>query len=105
MGLKKNHQRCWKCRDRHSKVNSKGIYKETDHYPTWSETRAALHSLRRTYHLLSDDGAEFFGLTTRSFKRMTFELATKMALPVHCQYNKEEQPGNDCVTSCAAILD
>ena len=47
---------------------------------------------------------EIFGLTTRSIKRMAFELATQMALPVHFQY-KEEQAGSGCVTLCAAILD
>jgi hypothetical protein len=47
---------------------------------------------------------KFFGLTTRRFKRIAFELAIKMVLPVHCQY-KEEQAGNGCVTLCAAILD
>ena len=48
---------------------------------------------------------EFFGLTTRSIKRMAYELATKMALPVHFQYNREEQAGSGCVTLCVAILD
>jgi ABC-type taurine transport system ATPase subunit len=34
-----------------------------------------------------------FGLTTRGIKRMTFELAIKMVLPVHFQYSREEQAG------------
>jgi hypothetical protein len=35
---------------------------------------------------------------------MAVELAIKMALPVHFQYNKEEQAGSGCVTLCAAII-
>jgi len=37
---------------------------------------------------------KFFGLKTRSIKRLAFELAIKMALSVHCQYNNEEQAGS-----------
>ena len=36
---------------------------------------------------------------------MAYELAIKMALPVHFQYDREEQAGSGCVTLCAAILD
>lgn len=48
---------------------------------------------------------EFFGLTTKSIKRMAFDLAIKIVLPAHFQYNKEEQARNGCVILCAAILD
>jgi len=48
---------------------------------------------------------EFFGLTTKSIKRMAFDLAIKIVLPAHFQYNKEEQAGSGCVILCAAILD
>jgi len=48
---------------------------------------------------------KFFGLTTRGIKRMAFELAIKMVLPVHIQYNKEEHARSGCVTLFAAILD
>jgi hypothetical protein len=45
---------------------------------------------------------KFFGLTTKSIKRIAFVLAIKMVLPYHCQYNKEEQAGSGCGV---AILD
>ena len=69
-----------------NKVKSKETdMKETDQYPAWSETSVALQSRRRTCQLLSDDGAKFFGLIARNIKRLTFELAIKMVLPVRCQ--------------------
>jgi hypothetical protein len=39
---------------------------------------------------------KFFGLTTKSIKRIAFVFAIKMGLPFHCQYNKEEQAGSGC---------
>jgi len=64
-----------------NKVRSKETdIKETDQYPTWSETSVALQSRRRTCQLLSDDGAKFFELITRSIKRLAFELALKNCL-------------------------
>ena len=69
-----------------NKVKSKETdIKETDQYPTWSETSVALQSRRRTCQLLSDNGAKFFGLIRRSIKGLAFELDIKMVLPVHCQ--------------------
>ena len=47
----------------------------------------------------------FFGLTTRSIKRMAFEPAIKMVLSTYFQYNKEEQAGSGCANLCAAIFD
>ena len=47
----------------------------------------------------------FLELTTRSIKRMAFEFAIKMVLPVHIQYYKEEHARSGCVTLFAAILD
>ena len=37
-------------------------------------------------------------------KRIVFELAIKMALRVHFQYNEEDQAGSGCVILCTAIL-
>jgi len=45
------------------------------------------------------------GLTTRSVKLMTFELAIKMVLPIPFRYSKEQKAGSGSVTLCAAILD
>jgi hypothetical protein len=47
---------------------------------------------------------KLFGLSTRSVKRIAFELAIKMVLPVQFQY-KEQQAGSGCVAFCAAVLD
>ena len=46
-----------------------------------------------------------FGLTTSSINRMAFERAIKMVLPIHFQYNKEQQAGSGCLSFCVAILD
>ena len=54
--------------------------KETDQYPTWSETGVALQSRWRISQLLSDDGATLFGIITRNIKRLAFELAIKNGL-------------------------
>ena len=104
---RKKYRRCSNCRDRQSKIKL-NRYRETDQYPSWLETSVALQSRRRTCQLLSDTVSycqtmerKFFWLTTRSIKRMALDRAIKMVLPVHCQYNKEEQAGSVCVTLCA----
>jgi hypothetical protein len=48
---------------------------------------------------------KFFGLTTRSIKRIVFDLAIKMIFSAHYYCNNEEQPGSGCVNLCAATLD
>jgi hypothetical protein len=42
---------------------------------------------------------KFLELTTRSIKRMIFEFAIKMVVPVHCQY-KERQAGSTSGSVC-----
>jgi len=44
-------------------------------------------------------------LTTKSTKGRAFELAIKMALSIHSQYNSEDKVGSGSVSVCAAILD
>jgi hypothetical protein len=56
-----------------------------------------------TYCLMTE--REFFGLKSKSIKRMAFDLAIKIVLPVHFQYNKEQQAGSCCVILCAAVID
>jgi hypothetical protein len=48
---------------------------------------------------------KFLGLTTRSIKRMAFELAIKMVFSFQFQYNKEQPAGSGCITLCTAMLD
>jgi len=85
MGLeKKKHRRCSKCRDRQSKIKL-NRYRETDQYPDGRKP-VLPYSLEEELvsycHMME---RKFFGLTTRSIKRMTLDLAIKMVLPVHCQ--------------------
>jgi len=47
---------------------------------------------------------KFSGLTTRS-RLNALNLPYEIGLPVHFQYNKEQQAVSDCLTLCAAILD
>lgn len=42
-------------------------YRETDQYPSWSETSVTLQSRRRTLQLLSDDGAEIFWANNKNY--------------------------------------
>jgi hypothetical protein len=65
MRLKKN-RRYSKCLNRHSKIKL-NRYREIDQYPTWSETSVALQSRRRTFRLLSEDGAEIFGANNKKY--------------------------------------
>ena len=65
ISLKKN-LRCSKCRDRHSKIKL-NRYRETDQYPTWSETSVALQFRRRICRFLSEDGAEIFWANNKKY--------------------------------------
>ena len=97
MGFKK-HRRCSKCRDRHSKmkltvrkVTEKPINTPLGRKPMLP---CSLEEELVSYCIMME--RKFFGLITRSLKRMAFELAIKNGLVLHWQYNKEEQPGSVC---------
>jgi hypothetical protein len=49
------------------KVNSTETYRETDQYPTWSETSVAQYS-QRTCQLLSDAGTKILGINKKYYK-------------------------------------
>ena len=84
-----------------SKLINKTNSKETDQCSTCLETSVVLQSWRLVNYCPMM-GRTFFGLTTRSIERMTFELAIQN---VHFQYSKEEHTGRRSVTLCAAFLD
>ena len=45
---------------------------------------------------MSDDREEIFWANNKNVKRMALKLAIKIVLPVHFQYNREEQVGMGC---------
>jgi hypothetical protein len=94
-----------KYRDRHSKINSKETYAEKliNTRLVWKSVSPYNLEELASYCLMME--RKFFGLTRRCIKRMACELAMKIVLPIHFQYNKEEQAGSGCVTLCVAILD
>jgi hypothetical protein len=104
IGLKKS--RCLMYRDRPSK---RKLTARKQIYINWSicdlfGNQCCPIILKKTWQLLSDDGEEFFGLTTKSSLK-AFELAIKMALPGPFQYNKGQQTGSGCVNLCVDIFD
>jgi hypothetical protein len=45
---------------------------------------------------VSDDGEEIFWANNKNIKRKAFHPAIKIILPVHFEYNREEQVGSCC---------
>jgi len=45
---------------------------------------------------VSDDGEEIFWANNKNIKRMALQLAIKIFLPVHFQYNREQHVRSGC---------
>jgi len=71
------------------KVNSKETYRETDQYPTWSETSVAQYS-RRTWQLLSDDGTNIFWAINKKYYKNALWICHKngLARPLSVQQGR-----------------